>query len=357
MFPHGCGVGDILKGRNLFLHFKMSKHLRREQMEQIRKLRKELIISIISVIVAAVALSSSTYAWYVANNTVKAKTSTITATTNGFILQITTSDKGGVQHGGSQESLTAFSKGEVLSPASTDDILDNWYVCKSWNGRGNVVSYYTPDFSTGTKPGNYKENNQDYFAYIKSDYILYTITETGTADVYLDASDGAPIVVTADTGTGVSTVINSMRVAITTQKLDADGKTAIGPETLRVVYSPQNETGIGNDEAGLDGWSCISNVDGVNKPIAASYPHIYAGNYVDQNNKNWAITKQRDSEYYTVPDNSIPIKEKVGYDGVAVHVYIWMEGTDADCVNGKSIENDDSQYSVTVKFAGVASGN
>ena len=326
-------------------------------MEQIRKLRKELMISIISVIVAAVALSSSTYAWYVANNTVKAKTSTITATTNGFILQITTSDKGGVQHGGSQESLTAFSKGEVLSPASTDDILNNWYVCKSWNGRGNVVSYYTPDFSTGTKPGNYKENNQDYFAYIKSDYILYTITETGTADVYLDASDGTPIVVTADTGTGVSTVINSMRVAITTQKLDADGKTAIGPETLRVVYSPQNETGIGNDEAGLDGWSCISNVDGVNKPIAASYPHIYAGNYVDQNNKNWAITKQRDSEYYTVPDNSIPIKEKVGYDGVAVHVYIWMEGTDADCVNGKSIENDDSQYSVTVKFAGVASGN
>ena len=326
-------------------------------MEQIRKLRKELMISIISVIVAAVALSSSTYAWYVANNTVKAKTSTITATTNGFILQITTSDKGGVQHGGSQESLTAFSKGEVLSPASTDDILNNWYVCKSWNGRGNVVSYYTPDFSTGTKPGNYKENNQDYFAYIKSDYILYTITETGTADVYLDASDGTPIVVTADTGTGVSTVINSMRVAITTQKLDADGKTAIGPEILRVVYSPQNETGIGNDEAGLVGWSCISNVDGANKPIAASYPHIYAGNYVDQNNKNWATTKQGDSEYYTVPDNSIPIKEKVGYDGVAVHVYIWMEGTDADCVNGKSVENDNSQYSVTVKFAGVASGN
>ena len=90
-------------------------------MEQIRKLRKELIISIVSVIVAAVALSSSTYAWYVTNNMVKAKTSTITATTNGFILQITTPDKG-VQHGGSQESLTAFSKGEVLSPASTDAV-------------------------------------------------------------------------------------------------------------------------------------------------------------------------------------------------------------------------------------------
>ena len=45
------------------------------------------------------------------------------------------------------------------------------------------------------------------------------------------------------------------------------------------------------------------------------------------------------------------IKQKnttnVGYDGIAVHVYIWMEGTDADS----------STYDVTVKLAGVASGN
>ena len=55
------------------------------------------------------------------------------------------------------------------------------------------------------------------------------------------------------------------------------------------------------------------------------------------------------------------IKQKnttnVGYDGIAVHVYIWMEGTDADCVNGKSVEDDSSTYDVTVKLAGVASGN
>ena len=55
------------------------------------------------------------------------------------------------------------------------------------------------------------------------------------------------------------------------------------------------------------------------------------------------------------------IKQKnttnVGYDGIAVHVYIWMEGTDADCVNGKSVEDDSSTYDVTEKLAGVASGN
>ena len=35
-------------------------------------------------------------------------------------------------------------------------------------------------------------------------------------------------------------------------------------------------------------------------------------------------------------------------------MYIWMEGTDADCVNGKSVEDDSSTYDVTKKLAGVA---
>lgn len=50
----------------------------------------------------------------------------------------------------------------------------------------------------------------------------------------------------------------------------------------------------------------------------------------------------------------MPIAEKVDYNGTIIHVYIWMEGTDADCVNGKAIENDITTYDVTVKLAGVA---
>ena len=57
-------------------------------MNQIKKLKKELAAAAVSVMIAAVSLTSATYAWYVANNTVKATTSTISASTNGFILQI-----------------------------------------------------------------------------------------------------------------------------------------------------------------------------------------------------------------------------------------------------------------------------
>ena len=197
----------------------------------------------------------------------------------------------------------------------------------------------------------------EHFAFIKSDYIVYTITETGTADVYLDASDGAPVTITAKGGDGSKTVTDSIRVAITTQAVAVDGKTPVGEETLRVVYAKDNETGEGNDSTAKAGWTSIQNVNGSSKLDTVTYPYIYSGHYTDQRTgeaKNWAATK--DGENFSIPDNSEAIAKNVGYNGIAVHVYIWMEGTDSDCVNGKSIESDSSTYDVEVKFAGVASG-
>ena len=54
----------------------------------IKKMKRQLIAAILSVATAFTALSSATYAWYVANNSVKGTTSSIAATTNGFVLQI-----------------------------------------------------------------------------------------------------------------------------------------------------------------------------------------------------------------------------------------------------------------------------
>ena len=185
-------------------------------MKNIQQLKRELAAAGLSVVVTAVALSSATYAWFVTNNKVEGTTSTISATTNGFILQIGELSKG-AQHGGEQKSLEATSKGATLSPASTDD-LKNWYVCQSFNNQGLVTDYSEPAFATGANaiPGNY---DKDYFAFIKSDYIVYTITETGTADVYLAVEDDqSPITITAKNGNGSETVTGSMRVAITTQE-------------------------------------------------------------------------------------------------------------------------------------------
>ena len=317
----------------------------------LKKLKRELIGAAVSVMISAVALSSATYAWYVSNHTVQATTTTISATTNGFILQIAKAEDG-AQHGGEQMSLAASNVGGKITPSSTNDLKD-WYICQGWGSDGKVTTYTKPTFATGTgaKPGQYEAGGETHYAYIRSEYILYTITETGSADVYLDASEGSPISVSVDNGkTATSTTIpDSMRIAITTQLLDADGKTPTGTETLKVVYAPKAVTGSGNDSQAIDGkWTYIN----VDKPAEVTYPHIHETTYTDQNGNNWVATKS--SEDYTVVEGSEAIASNVGYNGIMLRVYIWMEGTDADCVNNAAAE-DEATYSVTVKLAGVAS--
>ena len=317
----------------------------------LKKLKRELIGAAVSVMISAVALSSATYAWYVSNHTVQATTTTISATTNGFILQIANVEQG-AQHGGNQMSLAASNVGGRITPSSTND-LKNWYICQGWGNDGKVTTYTKPTFATGTgaKPGQYEAGGETHYAYIRSEYILYTITETGLADVYLDASEGSPISVSVDNGkTATSTTIpDSMRIAITTQPLDTDGKTPTGDETLRVVYAPKAVTGSGNDSQAIDvKWTYIN----VDKPAEVTYPHIHETTYTDQNGKNWAAIKS--GEDYTVAEGSEAIATNVGYNGIMLRVYIWMEGTDADCVNNAAAE-DEATYSVTVKLAGVAS--
>ena len=159
----------------------------------LKKLKKELIGAAVSLMVSAVALSSATYAWYVTNNTVQATTTTISATTNGFILQIANADQG-AQHGGNQMSLAASTVGGRITPSSTND-LKTWYICQGWDSTGKVTSYTKPSFSTGegTKPGQYEAGGKTHYAYIKSEYILYTITESGLADVEGQGTDLCPV--------------------------------------------------------------------------------------------------------------------------------------------------------------------
>ena len=54
----------------------------------VKALKKQLAAAIAMVCVAAVALGSSTYAWFVTNNTVKATTSTISAQSNAAFMKI-----------------------------------------------------------------------------------------------------------------------------------------------------------------------------------------------------------------------------------------------------------------------------
>lgn len=321
----------------------------------IRKMKMQLLAASASAAVTAFALTSATYAWYVANNKVEATTTQISATTNGFILQIATAEQG-PQHGGEQTSLVASTEGGRITPASTND-LKTWYINQGMNGKGKVTSYIQPNFITekNSKPGEYKAGGETHYAYIKSEYILYTITETGLADVYLDASEGSPITLTTNGTPTTDTIPKSMRIGITIQniKKNSDGTYSDdGVEELKVVYAPYAETGKGNDAEAIDGWSYIGqDNDEELKPLMVTYPYIYADYYTDQHGRNWTATKAGND--YSATSDTQKIASSVGYDGVKMRVYIWMEGTDADCINNEAAE-DPATYNVNVKLAGIS---
>lgn len=311
----------------------------------ISKLKKELAIAVVMVVVSFVALSSATYAWYVANTIVNATTSTISAKANNFVLQIAKLSEG-AQHGDNQ-SLVAVTEGHTISPSSTND-LKNWYICQGWGENGKVTSYMKPTIEAD---GKYTIGT-DRYAYIKSEYILYTITETGLCDVYLDGGELAGAIQVTVQGSPTSTVIpESMRVGITIQ--DLEGTTPTGTEKLVLVYAPKNETGKGNDETAIDGWTYVKDE---NTLASVTYPHIYEKTYTwtDSDNKVHDYAAVKSGESYVAPAaNADTIASDVDYDGKIMRVYIWLEGTDEQCVNNSN-EDDPSTYNVTVSLAGVA---
>ena len=310
-------------------------------MNYIKKLKKELLAAALSVTVAAVALGSSTYAWYVTNHTVDGTTSTISALANGMVLQIVAGD---TPDHGSDTSTVASGLGHEISPSSTNDVV-NWYVPDKWKGV-DVNTYLKPSLDAS---GKYTLENQkdDFYAYTVSEYTLYTVNNTGLADVYLDNSTAnGPVTITPSNGASkewFDKIKGSLRVGI-----------VIGDE-LKVVYAPvtPSATTAGNDVNKTLGWSCVDT--SLTKTTAPTYKHIDGTTLIDQDGNNWGATKSGES-YIEPTGNSAKVAERVDYNGVSMKIYIWMEGTDSDCVNMNGLDKgtDNPTFDVTVSLVGVA---
>lgn len=315
-------------------------------------LKRKLFAAALSVMVAFTALGSSTYAWYVSNTSVQASTSTICAMANGMTLQIaagTTPD-----HGKDSETVAFDStSGHEISPSSTDDIK-TWYIPSAWSD-GAMVSGYSMVSFQDASTGEYKvseSSEKTYYAYNVSTYTVYTIRDTGIADIYLDGSQaGGAITVTSGGVPLTDKIAKSLRIGIST--VDKNGV-----ETLKVVYAPMEPTGHGNDvysrNHNITGWVTVS--DAVSTK-SASYRHIYGKTYVDQKNGNWAATKTGDN-YLRPSGTAMALAEGIDYNGIIMKVYVWLEGTDTDCVNTSAEGlNEDLAFDVTLHMVGIDSGN
>lgn len=307
----------------------------------VKQMKKQLAIAALSVVMAAVALGSATYAWFVSNTEVDGTTSTVSAQANGMVLQIAPGKD--VIHDGSDHQTTAASRGHEISPSSTND-ASSWFVPKSWNGT-DVSGYQRATISKQLE-GSYEleGDSETYYAYTMAEYTLYTINQTGEADVYLDnSSSNGPVVVTASRGASedwFNKIKGSLRVGLLIN------------DELKVVYAPVLPTGKGNDVSATEGWSCV-NSDSLSATMAPSYAHVCGGNMIDQNGKNWGATGSGDS--YVKPTGDAQMLAHVGYNGTNFKVVIWMEGTDSDCQNmsGLDVGEGSPTFDVTVSLVGI----
>lgn len=106
-----------------------------------KALKKQMGAAIAMVLVAAVALGSATFAWFVSNNTVKATTSNIAAQSNSAYLVI---DKVATSKTSSSAVTSGVEKKE-LYPAKTEKSQDGKAVWKSAYASNADASTMKPD--------------------------------------------------------------------------------------------------------------------------------------------------------------------------------------------------------------------
>ncbi len=304
-----------------------------------KKLKIQLIGAALTVVVSAVALSATTYAWFVANSRVYATTSTISAQANGMVLQIAKGKD--FNHDGSDKQTTASSVGHEISPSSTND-TQSWFVPKSWQGT-DVSSYQRANTDAGGKYA-LASGADSYYAFVAADCTHYTVTNTGIADVYLDGTN--PVTIKASdnaTREWFDKIKGSLRVGIVIN------------DELKVVYAPvePSTTEHGNDASSTIGWSCVA-AEGT-ATQAPSYAHVAGTTLVDQNGGDWAATGSGGS--YSKPAGAKPqaIAKNVGYNGTNMKIVIWMEGTDSDCQNWSEQNKNTAAptFDVTVSLVGI----
>ena len=125
-------------------------------------------------------------------------------------------------------------------------------------------------------------------------------------------------------------------------------------DQLIAVFAPTEPTGAGNDVNynGTDastGWRVVSGTGAVsNTTKKAEYTHISG-----TDDQKWTLRKENGT--YAVPTaDQIKVASDVDWNGVIMKVYIWMEGTDSDCI-ASVVDGDEAEYDVIVHLVGLSS--
>ena len=124
----------------------------------VKTLRKQLFAAIAMVLVAAIALGSSTYAWFVTNNTVKATTSQISAQSNAAFMTIANGATGAKN--ADTTYVTTATPNKALYPAEWANHFDSAGVKNGDSGFTTGVYQFETAYATGVGASTIKEDTR-----------------------------------------------------------------------------------------------------------------------------------------------------------------------------------------------------
>ena len=264
-----------------------------------KALKKQMVAAIAMVLVAAVALGSATFAWFVTNNTVKATTSSISAQSNAAYMTIA---KGTTGASAADVSAVENNIGDTaLFPATFGEQADK-------DGAAHVGQFWTGNGTT-TTDGTLKE----------------ALTKVGTNGTPAEAvTEGYAVLVPFNVSTKGQKMKDLKVVGVANGKYDAANEANNGSALIKALR--------------------VLVVDGNDATKWVVYGQ-------EANSTTYEVKLSSES------GNAVPNfgEVKPGEDHV-VNVYLYYEGSDA-AVYTNNLGQLTSTNQVTVEFTATPNGN
>ena len=213
-----------------------------ENTKTVKALKKQLVAAIAMVLVAAVALGSSTYAWFVTNNKVDATTSTISAQSNAAFMTI--------ENGLTGASLVDTTS--VTTAVTTKPLYPATFGEETGATKGTFMTGYGTDLDNGALKGDLTTIGTPENAVAK-EYALkqdYNISSKGQnlADLKVEKVENAK------DAASTSDLAKALRVLVTSD--DGSAWVVYGLDTTGDAYdvklSSDTEVVLGSVTAGAD---------------------------------------------------------------------------------------------------------
>lgn len=269
-----------------------------------KAIKRQLLAAIAMVLVAAIALGSSTYAWFVASGTVKAEGLQVQAQAQGGILIKEFNNDAAKFNTVAHVNMEAAK----VYPTSTPD-LENWYHALSTNAEKSKSDATGSETYAAKEYTTLNEGELDSYRLVKS----FAIRSATNDDI-----SGAALAIKAVDVTGGSASENFDKAIRVGVKVSKGGASDANPAFY--VYAPMTATGF---------------------TLAAGY----AGGDAGLEEKTQPVA----GDNLILANNTIPASDA----GLVVDIYIWFEGEDPECKTSNVLGLDMDTLSVSVTFEQV----